>query len=172
MATKAELTCGYGYDEINRIIRYDAERGKMFWRVDLNRSNHPVKAGEEVTPWMCNGYPMIILGNKRLYLHRVAVLLMTGSWPKEYVDHANMDKGDFRWSNLREANDQQNRTNTKSRSKWGVKGVYKVKHYGFAAELRNGGKRHYLGLYPTLEAAHAAYWEAAQKHFGEFARAA
>lgn len=64
--------------------------------------------------------------------------------------------------------------NMRNRSGWGktgLKGAY-VASVGFSAVVQVDGKPRYLGRFPTVEAAHAAYVSAANDLHGEFARAA
>ncbi|CAH0532169.1 Phage HNH homing endonuclease (ACLAME 27) [Ralstonia phage UAM5] len=101
--------------------------------------------------------------------HRLAWLYMTGKWPEQFIDHANMNKGDNRWGNLREANKSQNNANQPARTTSGLKGAYwSNASMSWQAKIN----KRYLGSYGTAEEAHAAYMEAARERFGEFARAA
>lgn len=45
-----------------------------------------------------------------------------------------------------------------------------VRSLGFVAQIKFSQKVTHLGYYDTAEEAHAAYRNAAEKHFGEFAR--
>src|SRR6478609_7229767 len=47
--------------------------------------------------------------------HRLAWLLHYGIWPKDQIDHVNRKENDNRISNLREANDTQNKFNRGTR---------------------------------------------------------
>jgi len=108
------------------------------------------------------------------YAHRLAFFYMTGTWPIKGVDHKDGDGLNNRWNNLREANQAQNAANQKLRSDntTGFKGVTFVKRSGrYRASIRVQQKPIHLGYFDTPEAAHIAYFEAAQRHFGKFARA-
>lgn len=48
------------------------------------------------------GYRVLTVYGVRYKAGRVAVLLMTGEWPKGEVDHINRVKDDNRWANLRD----------------------------------------------------------------------
>jgi len=103
------------------------------------------------------------------------------------VDHINGIKDDNRRENLRVATNGQNRANSKlnDNNKSGLKGVHLRKkptiknrkkkprkdRMGdrWAAQINVNGKKLHLGYFDTKEEAHAAYREAARKHFGEFA---
>ena len=98
---------------------------------------------------------------------------MTGKFPIDQVDHINLDKLDNRWVNLREATNSQNQANIHAHitNTSGFKGV--SWHRGvqkWRAQIERDGHSCYLGYFDTPEAAAAAYANAAQKHFGEFAR--
>ena len=62
------------------------------------------------------GYRTIHVDGERFRAARLAVLYMTGEWPKEHVDHINGFRLDDRWENLREATRSENMRNTKLRS--------------------------------------------------------
>ena len=67
----------------------------------------------------------------------------------------------------------QNIANSKRRinNKSGFKGTWLHKASGlYAAQVTVNYTPHHLGYFKTPEEAHAAYCEAAEKHFGEFAR--
>lgn len=69
-------------------------------------------------------YPETMLFGKRYRLHRLAFLYMTGKIPDQ-VDHIDRDKHNCTWSNLREADNHTNQSNTSVRvtNKQGIKGL-------------------------------------------------
>lgn len=98
---------------------------------------------------------------------------MTGEWPSADVDHKNRDRRDNRWENLRAATRSQNNANRVTTASHGFKGATYNKRQGrWAAQTKFKGKPVYLGYYDTPEEAHAAYLAAAERLWGEFARAA
>lgn len=86
------------------------------------------------------------------------------------TDHRNGNRLDNRRGNLRPATKSQNMRNKRvsSSSISGYKGV-KRNGSGWQARIGIDGKRESLGTYKTREEAHAAYCEAANRLFGEFA---
>jgi hypothetical protein len=118
-----------------------------------------------------HGYILIRLDGMLHRAHRLAWFYVTGEWPPLGIDHSNLDRADNRWHNLRLATQSQNCANVRTRrnSASGLKGV--VKHADkWRAMIRNKGRMHHLGLFPTKEEAHAAYVAAAISFYGEFAR--
>lgn len=106
-----------------------------------------------------------------LRMHRVILGVSEGVT----VDHANCDGLDNRRANLRVATLAQNGQNARrpKHNKSGFKGAYWNKFARkWQSDIQANGRRHYLGLFDTPEAAHAAYVEAAKHLHGEFARAA
>jgi len=115
--------------------------------------------------------------NYSILLHRF-ILGVTD--PRIQVDHANRNGLDNQRANLRPATPSQNAANSAKRrgnSTSKFKGVHWCKpgplgkRGKWLALILVNGKRHYLGRFTTEEAAHDAYVTAAQKHFGQYARA-
>lgn len=97
---------------------------------------------------------------------------MTGKWPPFDVDHKNGITSDNRFENLRLATRAQNRANVgkTSRNSTGFKGVkYSNRGGAYVANIGCGGKKHYLGHFPSAKAAYEAYCVAADRMHGEFA---
>lgn len=120
------------------------------------------------------GYWVIRIDDVEYGAHRLAWLYVHGVWPDRELDHENLNTIDNRMGNLRPATQSQNTANrpklagTSSR----LKGVTWNKNSGrWQTEIKHGGKRRYLGLFDTEEAAHAVYVAASVAIFGEFARA-
>jgi hypothetical protein len=100
---------------------------------------------------------------------------MTGSWPKEEIDHKNCIYGDDRWTNLREASPSQNKANRRllATNTSGYKGVSWLKRERkWHACLCKDGKICYRGYFDdpreafealklAAEDAYQGYWRAA-----------
>lgn len=160
-------------------VHYDPASGIFTWLHRADRtpqwnSRYAEKIAGKVT-WKRDARVIICISDTYYFAHRLAWLYMTGEWPKEVIDHADGDPLNNCWSNLRMASRSQNQANSrKPRSNTsGYKGVSFCKRrskWEASISLRN--RSVFLGYYETAQDAHAAYWAAAQKHFGEFARAA
>lgn len=166
MQTDSTLTPG----EVRRLFTYDPETGELWWAVGKRgrQRGKPVGCKKE------SDYLAFYIGPRKLYVHRVVFCWMLGRWP-EQVDHKNLDRGDNRWSNLREATSGQNKMNRMKRrdNTSGFKGIgWHKKNRRWRARIKAGGKCYELGCYASKEEAHAAYCKAAVILHGEFARLA
>lgn len=157
-------------ESLKEILDYDPETGLFLWLKSTGpRAIIGTRAG---TPHNKGYWFIRILGETHL-AHRLAFLWMTGAFPENDVDHANMDRSDNRWANLRAATRSQNRANTKIRADnaSGYKGVcWNPKTRKWRAQTMKDGRRLYLGEYPSKEAAYQKYTEAFCENFKEFAR--
>lgn len=126
------------------------------WFVDQNGY---VQAFRKMTNWVLQNHQ---------YLHR---LIIGVNDPDQFVDHKNRIKTDNRRANLRLASKSQNSINKPSVSVSGYNGVSYVNKNKklICARIFCLGKRYYLGMFKTEEAAALAYNEAAKKLHGEFA---
>jgi hypothetical protein len=134
-------------------FRYDPETGAIYL----------LATGQRVGSKFKRGYIYVNFKRRQLLAHRLAWLLMTGEWPKHFLDHINRDKTDNRWANLREASSVENAQNMgrKACNRSGYIGVYfKQSTQKFCAQIRSGGKRVWLGAYATPHEAGAAYMAA------------
>ena len=156
-------------ETVRKLLDYEPETGVFRWRSGREGVSKGMVAGTKNAA----GYRQIMILRKRYYAHRLAWLYVNGDWPHAEVDHANGDKADNRISNLRLAEKSQNRANTalQRNNTSGFKGVCFHKPIGkFYASIQIEKKYKFLGYFDTPEKAHAAYYEAAEKYFGEFAR--
>jgi len=157
---------------LKEILHYDPETGLWVWLVDANR--RWAKAGS-IAGKLCKGAIIITFKGRGYFAHRLAFLYMTGKWPKDEVDHRDLDASNNRWKNLREATHAQNMRNVRLKSNvTGFKGVYVYKHKGgkkFFSQIMFEGVVHWLGIYDTSGEASLAYTKAAQELHGDFARA-
>jgi hypothetical protein len=163
---KSDLTV----DILHWILLYDsAGTGDFIWLAPLTRNS---LIGQKAGVIDDSGYVRVGIGRLSFMAHRLAWFYMRGEWPPTIIDHRDLNKSNNRWSNLRLADDSTNKQNTRvdPRNVSGLKGVTLFKgRYQSRIQLKSG-KRLWLGSFETPQEAHAAYRDAAVKHFGEFAR--
>lgn len=158
-------------DQVRTLLAYDPETGVLTWRQPMKFGQIP--AGSVAGHVGLNGYRVVNI-NRTLYpAHRLIWLMVTGIWPGGDLDHADGQRANNRWSNLREVTRSQNNANSRLRKSnaAGVKGVYLVRGKRWRASIRIGGRGHHLGYFATKEAAAEAYAAAANDAFGPCARA-
>lgn len=166
-----DIHTGLTQARLKVLFAYNPETGVF---VRLTSQANGLHAGDVAGSISTSGYHTLKVDNRPYLASRLAWLYMTGEWPIADVDHVNMDKTDTRWSNLRPASRMQNSANrsVSRRSTTGFKGVFRRNRpvNPFAAAIRVAGHLHHIGVFPTAEAAHAAYLERAREVHGEFAR--
>lgn len=107
--------------------------------------------------------------NGTTYLvHRLIWLYMTGSWPKEDIDHIDGNPSNNKWKNLRAGSHSDNLENLKRaksiNKSTGLLGASSNGQNGkFTAGIQVKGKRIHLGTFDTAEEAHHAYIKAKRK---------
>lgn len=144
--------------DLHLALAYDPETGLIKWRVGP-------RAGQLAGYLTQKGYRHLTVMGVEMAAHRVAWALSKGAWPTQLIDHANGDKQDNRIENLRECSPSENAQNTAAkRLRFLPTGVLKhSRGAGFNARIVVDGKCHYLGYFPTAEAAHAAYLAAKER---------
>ena len=183
MAKRDDLTAEY----VRSILDYDHETGKLTWRARpiemFCDGRHP--AGDKCSAWNArfagkeagsrktSGYIMVGVDGLLTPAHRLAWLWMTGAWPKDQIDHINLDKYDNRFTNLRESDQCENMSNRNapSHNTSGYKGVSWHKYMGmWVARIQTRRKPVVLGYFSSKIEAAAEYQRAAAELHGEFAR--
>jgi hypothetical protein len=154
------------------LLSYNRKTGILRWKIsNSNRAQVGAVAGC-LTRY---GYITLGIDGKLYQAHRVAWLIVHGSWPKGELDHEDTVKHHNWIKNLRPATRPQNninRTPPKNNTS-GFKGVGFHKQAGkWRAFITVDGKQRALGLFATREAAASARRTAEIKAFGAFARAA
>jgi hypothetical protein len=162
-------------DLVRSLLDYDPETGEFRWKY---RSEGPpewnsVYPGKIAGALNTLGYRQIMVAGKLRYAHRLAWLLIAGSWPMHEIDHIDMVRSNNRFMNLREATRSKNTMNRGARAETasGLKGAcWDKSRNAWIATIRVDGKQHFLGRFATAEEAHAAYAAAAATLHGDFAR--
>lgn len=153
--------------ELKRLFKYDPENGVFTRLVKVGRHDVGAVAGTIDD----DGYVRITINRKKYRAQRLAFLYMTGAFPENEVDHEDRVRTNNAWRNLREATTQQNAANRAATASSGYKGV-SCRNGRYVAIVKYDGKKRYLGSFGSAEAAHAAYTEAANDLYGDFARSA
>lgn len=153
---------------LKELLHYDPDTG-VFRRL-VNRRGLKARAGA-VAGWIDkDGYRRIEVDGRRYSAHRLAWFYVHGAFPNKELDHRNGVRDDNRIANLREATPGQNQANSKAKRN-GLKGVcWNRRAKKWQSNICIRRKLVYLGLFRSESEAHAAYYEAAQHLFGEFAR--
>lgn len=157
---------------LRAVLSYHPETGEFEWR---RRRGGGCRVGRFTGTPDASGYLMIRVDYVIYKAHRLAWLYMTGDWPEKILDHADGDKRNNRWSNLRSADHVKNAANSRRRAGYahkyrGVKFNKKCPARPFSACVGFDNRRIYLGSFKTAEAAYAAYCKEAVRLRGEFAR--
>lgn len=136
---------------LRELLSYDPETGHLKW---LKRTSHRINIGDVAGAPIGNGYIMLGADKNRIYAHRAAWALHTGSWPNGHIDHINGDRQDNRISNLRDVTRSVNIHNQhrKKISSTGKRNVL-ARSGKFVARCQIDGKYYWIGTYPTPEKA-------------------
>ena len=148
------------------LLSYDPLTGVLVW-ISKNKFSH-IKIGN-VAGYEKDGYIYIKVDGHAYMAHRIIWGIVTGSWPKNLIDHKDTDGTNNQWTNLREATYSQNGANSRSKRNL-PKGVYTMASGRFCAIKVKNYRHNHLGSFDTPEEAHQAYLDAAVAAHGEFAR--
>jgi len=173
--------------ELLRAFDYDPETGALTWRV---KPREDFKTARE---WNSRNarYAGMVAGNlhyqkksgdrhasivqfngKLIPAHRIIWTMVNGEIPAgRHIDHINGNPFDNRLCNLRLATRSQNMMNrgVARNNSLGLKGVYRQRNK-FVAQIKDHGKRRYLGIFDTKGLAALAYAKACLRYHGMFAR--
>jgi len=160
------------HEQLINDLSYNPETGEFHWI----SARPKIKVGMKAGCFKKNkGYIYIEYQGKQYSAHRLAWFYVHKNFPAEYIDHINGLKTDNRIANLREATHGQNKANSKTINKTGLKGVRRLpwvkdQDRCWQAQITHNKKVIYLGCYNTKEEAHKAYCTAAKELHGDFFR--
>lgn len=149
---------------LKELLDYEPETGVFRWKVVAGRGPCRRNPGDVAGSVGLGGYVTIRFGGKSYYAHRLAFLWMTGAWPEHEVDHIDGVRTDNRWMNLRETSRKTNAHNTgglRANNTSGLVGASWHKQSGrWRAAITLNNRVIHIGLFATIELAHAAYLKA------------
>lgn len=157
------------------MLDYDPDTGVFVWRLrpgatPAERTFNARNGGKMAGTVNGDGYRYISVHDRLYRAARLAWLYVTGEWPALEIDHEDGDVANDRFANLRLADRQEQQRNRGS-FRGALKGTKRTPTGRYEAQIGVGYRNQYLGSFDTAEEAHAAYREAANRIFGQFARA-
>ena len=144
-----------------QFFSYDPDEGVLRWRVSRRAQS---QAGD-IAGSMSNGARQVEFFGRAYLAHRIIWLYMTGSWPKQMIDHINGVRDDNRWCNLRDVSrtvNENNRREPGAHNSSGFLGVTKHRNR-WRAQIKANGRNNVLGVFDTPEEAHEAYVQAKRR---------
>ena len=137
-------------------LSYGPETGVLTWRCDKG----PAKAGRRAGCSFWDGYRRVKIDGVTYQEHRLIWFYVHGRWPEQCLDHIDGNRANNALVNLREATHSQNSHNYgfPSNNTSGQLRVTGNKRAGkWQAAIQREGRRKYIGLFASAEAAGAAY---------------
>jgi len=160
-------------EELKRIIHYNPETGVFTRLIAYARG---MSVGSILGSPDKDGYLRIHIYGKTYKSHRLAFLYMTGSIPKNEIDHIDRIKSNNKWSNLRSASRKENAAN-QNKFKTNTSGYIgvrfdKKRHNSpkpWKVTIEVNGKKIHLGYYTTAKEGAIVFDLEAIKYRGVFA---
>ena len=152
------------FERANELLRYDAETGKLFWKV--NRGTR-AKAGDEAGCKQKQKYRRIAVDSKYYLAHRICWLLYYRKLPKYAIDHIDGNGLNNKIDNLRDVQQAVNHRNQRMRNTntSGVTGVsWNKQKEKWQALVQVNGKLKYLGLFTDIAEAEKVVKKFRAKH--------
>lgn len=153
-------------ERLRELFAYNPDTG-LFMRKVATTNKVKATVGAWSSGWPNKfGYVSFRIDGVAWLAHRLAWLYVHGEMPTNglWIDHKNGNRSDNRIDNLRLVTTSENQLNlskTNDRSKSKLRGAHWNARLGkYQSEFERDGKRIYLGLFETAEAAHMAHMAA------------
>ena len=155
-------------ERLKQVVSYCPESGEFTWMGARPSTPLGEIAGHTSKK---TGYRLIGIDGDLYLAHRLAWLYMHGEFPPASIDHADRDRANNAFANLRAATQSQNAFNSPARStnRSGFKGVsWCARTSKWRATATINGKQRSLGRHKELKSAVDAYITFAKANHGEF----
>lgn len=155
-------------DFLKEHISYDPLTGIFTWKKLPKYSKK--KIGDTIGILTTQGYLFVYVKGQTVLLHRLAFLLMNGSFPSEVVDHIDQNKLNNKFNNLRLASYSQNACNSKTRkSETNIRNVYFNKKLNkFEVKIKHKYKSYFFGLFDSAKEAEQVAIKERKRLHGEY----
>lgn len=157
---------------LKTLLQFDPETGNFYW-IKANAPQGWAHISGRPAGSNFDGYRRIKIDQKNYLVHRLVWLWTYGEFPKQRIDHKDLDGMNNKPSNLRLATGSQNVINVglKSNNTTGIKGVYWNKTSNkWQAALNVNGKQIHLGYFTDKDKAEEVVRKKREEVHGEFAR--
>jgi hypothetical protein len=153
--------------DFGRVFSYTPDTGDLRWMVSRGR----VKVGSLAGTSDKDGYLRVKVDGKSYRVHRIAHLLMTGSWPSGNPEHKNRIPSDNRWENIKDvARNQSENMGNQGISKNNTSGLKGVSWFKpdrkWRVRLKLSRRYILLGYFTDLRLAGLTYDAAAKIAWG------
>lgn len=148
MTNKNISECHMDQKLVKHLFDYNEKTGQLFWK---NPTSYSLKPGDKAgTKQTRDGYIVVGFNKKKYLAHRLIWLWMTGSLPKNQIDHIDHVRDNNAWLNLRDVTQLENKRNqpiSKANTS-GATGVCWDKHREkWSCYIKVKGKKINLGRY-------------------------
>jgi HNH endonuclease len=156
---------------VRELLDCDPEAGTLRWRERPGNAWFNSRfAGREAGYIRSDGYRQVMIDGRLHLVHRAIWLHCKGYFPPDELDHRDGNPRNNAIANLRPASHAENLQNRRAAPRLSApRGCHLHRSGKFRAEIKAGGKRFYLGMYPDVGTAQQAYLAAAAVLHGEFA---
>lgn len=148
-------------EDVLALLTYDPITGEFHWK----KRGHGIEDGSRAGYVNKRGYVEIMLGKVHYRAHRLAWLVVHGSWPSQMIDHINGVRDDNRIDNLRDVcnslNQQNKRAAGSNNRSSGLLGVrWCAQKQKWRGVINVDGCARHLGYFEEPLDAHRAYMDA------------
>ncbi|MGA7781138.1 MAG: HNH endonuclease [Paraburkholderia sp.] len=159
-------------DDIRARLSVDMESGRCYW-VNATKYHSRLNGQEAGSPRKTrrgNFYWVIKINGNAYKRAQLVLMLATGRWPVEMVDHDNGNTLDDRSKNLRHASATENAQNHRTRAKKSPlpMGVRQLPNGKFQARITCNKKPVSIGVFESVDEALVAYKQKRKEVFHAF----
>ena len=147
------------HSELKRVLWLNEDEGRFYWNI----KSRGIVIGQQAGSFDAYGYGQIRYAGKLYKEHRLVWFYINGAWPNGQIDHADHDRRNNKFANLREVNNLENHRNRpmQKNNRSGFVGVSFNKHTSsFESYITINGKKKKLGYFEKIHDAITARIEA------------